>query len=374
MHIFCDGCGQRNFASAKFCVAWGANLGAVRSGGESRIAVDPQAKERPGSPVQLPDPEVRESRATEAVDQARRVALDWRARIKTAHPHKLLAVALILVTVLIWVLLEFTHKPNAPASVFSYLAWTAFLLTLVPMSCGAVMILMSSASTPAWFGSFSDWMDRRAAASRVSPGRFNRFIARPALWSYEALGREAGRISDDMLRNGAKVAACAFGLMLFGLVLFWIAALAITAVLLFVAIAVTAFFVKAFYGTGTNSSGIANAVLRASRGSSERKVYAGTNVLTDQVAGRIDSRGDVFQGSNFLEEEKVGRVDAEGNHYEGSNYLSEKKTGRTDENGNFYEGTNFLNEQRTGRVDEDGNIYEGTNVINERKVGRIEKT
>jgi len=288
---------------------------------------------------------------TGALDNGKRLVSDVRTKIQTAHPHKLKALAVIGATLLVWALLEYVQAPNKPPSGWRYVAWSIYLLTLVPMSCGALMILISGSGTPDWFIKFSDWLDQRAAGSHAGKSWFNRFIARPALWSYEVLSEKAARVDDDMFRNGAKASAYAFTVILFSMLLFWIAAFAIAVVLLGIGLAITLFIVNAFEGNNSNSSRILGAMKGVSQGS-ESTVYSGTNVFNEQVSGRVDVDGTVYQGSSFFNEQQVGRVD---------------------EDGNIYEGTNFFNEKMTGRVDEDGNVYEGTNFFNERKVGRIEK-
>ena len=373
MNCFCGDCGFMNDANAEFCESCGTKLKMLPSriddtqtaGQELPALTASLAGEVPGWQTNA------SSFATNALDQGKRLASATHAKVRSAHPHKFKAVAVIGATLIAWILLEFSHERNAPPSGWNYLAWTTFLLTLVPMSCGALMMLISGSITPNWFIKFSAWMDQRAAGSRVSGGRFNRFIARPALWSCEALDERASRIDDDMLRNGARVATYAFSVILFCLLLFWIAVLAITVVMLVIGIAITIFIIDAWDGTTGNSRRITGA-MSAFR-SSEGKVYSGTNVFNEQVTGRVDEDGNVYEGSNFFNEQKVGRIDAEGNRYEGTNVFNEQKVGRTDEEGNVHEGTNFFNERKTGRVDEAGNIYEGTNVFNERKVGRVEK-
>lgn len=372
MNNVCGDCGAGNESGVNFCVSCGtrmkvsdaAAVDAAQMPGVENAGLEPDSAVAPS--------EQKSARiAANALDGGKRLAADARARVAAAPPYKVKAVITLGVTLLAWALLELARAPNAPPSGWNYLAWTVFLLTLVPMSFGALMILISGAATPEWFLKSSAWMDRRAANSRVSERRFNRFVARPALWSYATLDERASRIEDGMLRNGAKVASFAFCVILFGLLLFWIAAIAITLVLLVLFGALTMFIVDGVYGTRTDTSRISNA-LKSGLGSSPGKIYSGTS-LNEQVAGRIDDSGNVLQGSNFFNEQKVGRVDAKGNLHKGTNVLNEQKVGRTDEEGNVFEGTNFFNEQKTGRVDEDGNVYEGSNVFNERKVGRVKK-
>ena len=373
MNSVCDDCGSRNDADAKFCESCGTKLKTSSAIGDPQKPVQEPFGLTASLAMETPGPQSNASRfANDAVKQGKRLASDMRAKVQAAHPHTVKAVAVVVVTLLVWALLEYSQKRNAPPSGWNYLAWTAFLLTLVPTSCGALMILISGSTTPGWFIKFSEWMDRRAAGSRVSDGRFNRFIARPALWSYEALDEQASRVDDVMLRNGAKVASYAFSVIFFCLLLFWIAALVIAVVMLVVVIAVAAFIIDAYNGTSGTSSRVSGALKGAFR-SSEGKVYSGTNMFNEQVTGHVDEDGNVYEGSHVFNEQKVGRIDADGNRYEGTNVFNEQKTGRTDEDGNIYEGTNDFNERKTGRVDEDGNIYEGTNMFNERKIGRVEK-
>lgn len=374
MNSVCGDCGCSNDADAKFCESCGTELKMLPSASDDAQTMAHESTRLAGTlgGDVAGGLAMASTLATGALDQGKRLSSGAHARILSAHPHKIKAVAVIGVTLLAWWLLERGHGLHAPPSGWNYLAWATFFLTLLPMSCGALMILISGSTTPGWLIKFSAWMDRRAAGSRVSNGRFNRFIARPALWSYEALSEHADRIKDDMLRNGAKVATYAFSVALFCLLLFWIATLVLTVVMLVICFAVTMFIIDAWDGTHGNSRRITGAMRGALR-SSESKVYSGTNMFNERVAGRVDEDGTVYKGSNVFNEQKVGRVDAEGNRYEGTNVFNEQKVGRTDEDGNVYEGTNVFNERRTGRVDEDGNIYEGTNVFNERKVGRAEK-
>jgi hypothetical protein len=373
MNTVCEDCGFTNDADAKFCESCGTKLQLLPEvAGRSLMSAQPQVAPSADPAVEVQRRPSNASRlANEALDQGKRLAADVRAKIRAAHPHKLKAVAVIAATLVVWVLLELSHKRNAPPSGWNYLAWTTYLLTLIPLSCGAVLILVSGSSTPDWITKLSGWMDRRAAISRGSEGRFNRFVARPALWSYEALNECAGQVNDDMLRNGAKVAAYAFSIILFGLLLFWIAAIAISIVIFVVFAAVMMFVVDGVMGT-SNSSRISGA-LKGGLRSSEGKVYSGTNVFNEQVTGRVDKDGNVYEGTNIFNEQKVGRVDADGNRFEGTNVFNEGKTGRTDADGNIYEGTNIFNEEKVGRIDKDGNVFEGTNVFNEKKTGRVEK-
>jgi hypothetical protein len=398
MMLFCNKCGVGIDANSNFCTECGAP--AKKAAGESGMQMTElklgESSNRDGTEMELSPPALDEVQlasqeqpggtanlsvdllenqtaalgiATVTFDKCKRFTSDVVTKLQTAHPHKLKAVAVVGVTLLVLVLLLYSQALITPSSGwYTVVWWCTFLLTLVPLSCGSLFILISGAVTPSWFIKFSHWMDLRAANSRVSESRFNRFIARPALWSYEILDEKALRINDDMLRNGAKVATFTFSIILFSLLLYF----AIAVVILVIVIAITIFIINAYEGNKGNSSRIFGALTGVSQ-RSEGTVHSGTNVFNEQVIGRVDEDGNVYQGSNFLNEQKVGRVDAEGNRYEGTNFFNENKTGRIDEDGNMYEGTNFFNENKTGRVDEDGNIFEGTNVFNERKVGRIEK-
>ena len=251
--------------------------------------------------------------ASGALDQGKHLAGAAHAKIQSAHPHKLKAVAVIGVTVLVWALLQFSRGPHAPPSGWNFLAWATFLLTLVPMSCGALVILISGSTTPVWLIKFSEWMDRRAASSRVSEGRFNQFIARPALWSYEALDEQANRIADDLLRNGAKVATYAFAVILFALLLFWLTMLVLFVVMLFITLAVVKFFIDQSEGKSSGGSTIISRTREGLFGGKYTEhVDSGGNVV-----GTSREREGMFGGKYVEHTDERGNVAGQSKEREG---------------------------------------------------------
>ncbi len=103
-----------------------------------------------------------------------------------------------------------------------------------------------------------------------------------------------------------------------------------------------------------------------------KKIYKGSNWLTEERAGSVDDDGNIKEGSSWLTEERAGRIDDDGNLHKGSNWLTEGKTGRIDDDGNIYEGSSWFTEEKVGRIDDDGNIYKGSSWFTEEKVGRVD--
>ena len=289
-----------------------------------------------------------------------------RAGATPDNPHKQTALLVAGGTVVAWLVLQTLGHYHVSTPFWLALSWVFFLLVLVPLAFGSVIVLKYGDHTPAWLAGVGTWLDRRAAASSESPGRFNRFVLRPSLGAYERLNAHAHSVGDDVVRNGARAAVYLFVPLLFLVLLYVLTAI----VLLIAVVMLVVFFIDAYEGNGPSSTSVTKHPSGTSRSST---TYSGSNWVNEQKTGRVDDEGNIYEGTHFLNEKKVGRVDADGTRFEGTNFLNEHKVGRTDEHGNIYTGTNFLNEQKVGRVDEEGNVFEGTNFLNERKVGRIDK-
>ena len=274
-------------------------------------------------------------------------------------PYQIHAIAVIAVAGLALFGLELIARRYSTAPIWLAACWIVFLLTLVPLASGSALILICGANTPKWMETFASWMDQRTAKANSSSGRFNEYVVSPTLMAYEALVGLSNKVSNSILRNGAKAATNVFAISLF-FVLLWVA---YVIVVLFVFFLIAGFLIEAFSNKDTDKNE------GSETGSRERTIYSGTNVFNEQITGRVDSDGNIYEGSTIFNEKLVGRVDADGNRYEGSNIFNENKIGRTDKDGNIFKGTNIFNEQKIGRVDEDGNRYEGTNIFNERKIG-----
>ncbi len=306
-----------------------------------------------------------------------------------SNPYRSYAIAAACVSVaFIATLIYLDARPGYKSAWIKYsvLVWWQ---ALIPVIVGALVIAINGERAPDWMVRATAWADRRAEAARGSSGKFNRFFARPTLWVYERLRREADGLSSAVLQNGARAAALTFAFCLAFLIVCTFIALVYVAVVLAAILALFWFVlavVASEYGGSRCSTSVStpswssgesrsqsDVLTHAAGRSQDATVYRGTNMFTEEKVGRTDESGNVIRGTNFFNEEKTGRIDQDGNLFQGTNWLNEEKIGRIDGDGNVFSGANAFTEIKVGRIDEDGNILEGSNWFTERKIGRVER-
>ncbi|MBT9596601.1 MAG: hypothetical protein IV094_11500 [Vitreoscilla sp.] len=294
-------------------------------------------------------------------------AAEAASTVRAAPDSRWQAAGIVGLAVVAVALLTWSTNGSPRASGWHVLGWILAWLVVLPVASGAALVAVCDTTMPGWLQWFSAWADRRAAATRVSTGRFSRWVMRPVMWLQGALKARCERIQHEAWRNGAQAASYVFAVCLFLLLTYVLTVIVVTIVL----VAITLFFVglvlRLFDFDGPSHT--EERPLRWFRKAG--KVYEGTNILNERLVGRTDEQGNRYAGTNMFNERKVGRVDEQGKVFEGSGWLDEKQVGRIDEQGHMYEGSGWLDEKRTGRVDKDGRIIEGDGWLNEKPVGRV---
>lgn len=280
-------------------------------------------------------------------------------------PYLFQAIGVVAFTVLACLILSYISSHRTGSSFWMLFAWAVWFVALVPLTAGAIVVAMKGAKAPRLVEWSSEWIESRAQLSNQSNSRFNQYVVRPTFWAFASLNARAVVLEDQVLRNGAKVAANVFAVCLFLFLAYMLTVIAL-GVIMFVAILWLSWAIISHHSGGNVPS--VKTMLSPFRGST---TYSGTNVFNEQVTGRTDPEGNMYKGTNFFNEEKVGRIDPAGNLYQGTNFLNEQKIGRIDKDGIVYSGSNMFNEERVGRIDEDGNILEGASWFSEKEIGRV---
>lgn len=256
------------------------------------------------------------------------------------------------------------------------------LLLCLPVILGAGIALLNSPKVNGACDKLEALVRRRDGIVSVKRGFLARWIVRPHLGLLTKLFDGTASIGHPGSKHGVRAAVFLY------VFAFWLMFVVYAfACLLYVALGLIFFFVAVWvmcdllglrrppvlplFNLGRNRTLPKDPGVLAAAGRGG-KIYSGTNLMNEELRGRVDQEGNIYSGTNWANEKKIGRINEDGHIFRGTNWMNEERVGRIDDGGNIHKGANWLSDEKVGRVDEGGDVYEGTSWLNERKIGRTE--
>ena len=254
------------------------------------------------------------------------------------------------------------------------------VLLIAPLAAAGLVAALDSDSINGATERVEAWARGWLVRPAASRSTFSKFVLMPPVWAVVRFCDWTDGFSHRGAKNGARVAAALYllGAWVFVLyaILMLVVMIVIAAVILYVVFKVAVNAdpdIRRGYERGRalfGSSARRPPDVIDQVGLRGKRVYSGTNWLSEELEGRVDENGFIYRGTNWLTEERIGRIDEDGNILRGTNWLNEEKVGRIDEEGGIHRGANWFTEERSGRMDDEGNIYKGANWFTEEKRGR----